>query len=415
MALDMNQEEKTLGMENFARVANDLTRRGFMKSLVISGSAVAVAGTAAYFGYQSIQGNPVKAALIGGGDEGGVLVGEHNPEFLEFVAVCDIRPSNMKRIFEGQGKTHIRKGFKVKYGEEAEKKIKKYDDYARMLRENTDIEAVVIALPLHLHAPVAVEAMRIGKERGKPIHVLCEKLMAWNIAQCKKMIRVAKETNSILSIGHQRHYSMLYAHATEVIKAGVLGDIRHIRALWHRNNTWEEESAAGGQVPGTDRYYRDGWYPPVPVEDYEHLKDTVKQYGYDSVEQLVRWRLYNETGGGLMAELGSHQLDACSIFLGKVHPIAVSGYGGKPSTGPGRTTASATTTSSPPMSSPGPITRRTRTTSLSSPTARSTPTPSRTTASASWARAAPWWSRRNRRSCSTSSPTPGRSNPGLAP
>ena len=45
--------------------------------------------------------------------------------------------------------------------------------------------------------------------------------------------------------------------------------------------------------------------------------------------QLIRWRLYPETGGGLMAELGSHQLDACSIFLGKKHPLTVSGVGGK--------------------------------------------------------------------------------------
>jgi predicted dehydrogenase len=43
----------------------------------------------------------------------------------------------------------------------------------------------------------------------------------------------------------------------------------------------------------------------------------------------VRWRLFDRTGAGLMAELGSHQLDACSIFLGKVHPLAVSGFGGK--------------------------------------------------------------------------------------
>src|SRR5947208_12419385 len=47
------------------------------------------------------------------------------------------------------------------------------------------------------------------------------------------------------------------------------------------------------------------------------------------MEELVRWRLFNRTGAGLMAELGSHQLDACSIFLGKVHPLAVSGVGGK--------------------------------------------------------------------------------------
>src|SRR5205807_410649 len=42
-----------------------------------------------------------------------------------------------------------------------------------------------------------------------------------------------------------------------------------------------------------------------------------------------RWRLYEKTGGGLMAELGSHQLDASSIFLGKVKPLAVSGVGGQ--------------------------------------------------------------------------------------
>ena len=41
--------------------------------------------------------------------------------------------------------------------------------------------------------------------------------------------KVAKETNSILSIGHQRHYSMLYAHAQEILKSGTLGDIKHIR------------------------------------------------------------------------------------------------------------------------------------------------------------------------------------------
>ncbi len=100
------------------------------------------------------------------------------------------------------------------------------------LRKNKDIEAIVIALPLVMHAKAAIDAMQIGKDRGKPIHVLTEKLMAWNITQCKQMIRKAKECGSILSVGHQRHYSMLYAHATEVVNAGVLGDIRaHSRSV----------------------------------------------------------------------------------------------------------------------------------------------------------------------------------------
>ena len=56
---------------------------------------------------------------------------------------------------------------------------------------------------------------------------------------------------------------------------------------------------------------------------------SLEDFGYSTARKLIDWRLYNETGGGLMAELGSHQLDAASIFLGKVHPLAVQGYGGR--------------------------------------------------------------------------------------
>ncbi|HZT79815.1 MAG TPA: Gfo/Idh/MocA family oxidoreductase, partial [Gemmataceae bacterium] len=318
MALDLTPEQRQLGKDNFARTAQHLavTRRDFLKGLAAGAGGLAAVTAAGYFGYTRLHGTPVKAALLGGGDEGGVLVGEHNPEFLEFVAVCDIRPTNMKRIFDGDPKVSLRKGFKKIYGTAAQD-IARYTDYKEMLEKEKDVEAVVIALPLHLHARAAIDCMRAGK------HVLCEKLMAWNISQCKKMIQVARETNRILSIGHQRHYSMLYAHAVEVMNSGVLGDVKHIRALWHRNNSWpfDPKVAAYPMVDGKvipHPHYRDGWFPVVYQEDYDALKDKVQQYGYKDVEQLVRWRLYNETGGGLMAELGSHQLDACSIFLGKV-------------------------------------------------------------------------------------------------
>jgi len=334
MAIDTTPEQKEVGKDNFARAAEGLTRRGFMKSLALAGGALVPAAAATYFGYQKLNGgDAVKAAVIGTGDEGGVLMSEHPKDFLRIVAVCDIRPSNLKRIFVGEGANSARRGLNFHYGADCNKEIKQYpdyDDFLKALGENKEIEAVVIALPLSWHAKAAIDCMRIGKKRGKPVHILCEKLMAWNIGQCKQMIDVAKETGSILSIGHQRHYSLLYAHAVELIQTGVLGDIRHIRALWHRNNTWPyQDNPKIKQVEGTAPQLRDGWFPPVLEEDDKALKDKIKNYHYKDVEQLVRWRLYNETGGGLMAELGSHQLDACSIFLGKVHPLAVTGVGGK--------------------------------------------------------------------------------------
>src|SRR5205823_7797693 len=82
------------------------------------------------------------------------------------------------------------------------------------------------------------------------------------------------------------------------------------------------EQVGGRTIP----VYRDSWRPRIKPEDVLS-SDRLRRAGFRSMEELVRWRLYNRTGGGLMAELGSHQLDACSIFLGKVHPIAVSGVG----------------------------------------------------------------------------------------
>src|SRR5437016_4500912 len=134
MAIDLTPEQKELGKANFQRVVGAYldpkspTRREFMQG-ALAASAVLPISAAAYFGYKSAKdlGEPVKAALIGAGDEGGVLVGEHNPNYLQFVAYCDIRPSNKKRIFEDEKLKNAnspRRGFTHHYGKDAASKIK---------------------------------------------------------------------------------------------------------------------------------------------------------------------------------------------------------------------------------------------------------------------------------------------------
>ena len=204
-----------------------------------------------------------------------------------------------------------------------------------MLKPTKDVEMVVIALPLWLHAPVAIKALKAGK------HVFCEKLMAHTVTQCKEMVKVAHEDQQASSpIGHQRHYSALYDNANYLVQEGHLGEIRHIRALWHRNNACPQiEKDSDGKLVYDDKgnpvykkdkdgnvLYFDGWKPPIP--DARTRRSTSPNTATRALDELVRWRLYNRTGAGLMAELGSHQLDACSIFLGKKHPIAVTGIGG---------------------------------------------------------------------------------------
>ncbi len=318
--MQLTPEEKQLGKENFNEASADvqllqnqkakesgdsagITRREAIKAAAITGVGLG----AAVYGYDELKGEDrVKVGFIGTGDEGSVLITQHPPKYMDIVAVADIRPSNLKRAFTGDGNEH-RVGLYKKLGREKCESIKQYQDHKELLAD-PEVEAVVIAVPLNQHEPVAIDALEAGK------HVLSEKLMAHNITECKNLIRKANEKNLLYAVGHQRHYNVLYENAYELIKEGILGDIKFIRAQWHRNNSF----------PG-----KDSWNKPIPKEDVAALEKTVQAYGYDSVEQLCRWRLYNKTGGGLMAELGSHQLDACSIFLGKVKPIAVQGYGGR--------------------------------------------------------------------------------------
>ncbi len=254
------------------------------------------------------------------------MIRSHNRAYLDFIGFCDIRPSQQERAVK-EFSNH------KDYTAADVKKLKQYATKEEMY-DDPDVEMIVIALPLWLHAPVAIEAMKAGK------HVFTEKLMAHSVAECKEMCRVAREKNRLLAVGHQRHYSVLYDNANYLVQNDVLGDIRHIRALWHRNNATPMVAKDKNGNPIFDPktglpeivrdekgniVYRDSW-KRIPKDEDKDI--DYKKYGYDSLDELINWRLYNRTGAGLMAELGSHQLDACSIFLGKKHPLAVTGIGG---------------------------------------------------------------------------------------
>lgn len=299
--MDLTPQQTEIGRDNYRNVVGH-TRRDFL-----SGVLAGTAGLgAAYFGYDKLKGKPVKFGIIGTGDEGNILITQHPPEYMDIVAIADIRPTNRHRAMHGDGNEH-RVGLIEKLGAEKASKIKVYNDHKELLAD-PDVEAVIIAVPLNQHAPLSIEALNAGK------HVLCEKLMAKTVAECKEMIAAARKNKKLLAVGHQRHYSVLYENANHVIEQDLLGTIKYIRAQWHRNNSF----------PG-----RDQWLKNLPKEDVAALEGKIQDYGYKSVEELINWRLYNETGGGLMVELGSHQMDAASIFLGHVHPVAVQGYGGK--------------------------------------------------------------------------------------
>ena len=385
--MNLTPEQKSIGKGNF-HSAIGVTRREFLGGVAAAGAISGAGLGAMYFGYKGSIGDPLRVGVIGTGDEGSVLLGAITPSYVQVTAIADIRPYNIHRAFHGDHSTpstlQSRCGLMTKYKwsseDEARKHVKVYDqDYHDLLKDD-NVEAVIIALPLFLHAKVAIEAMKAGK------HVLTEKLMAHSVHECKEMARVSQETGKHCATGHQRHYSILYDNAVDTIRRGLIGDIHHIRAQWHRGN-----------LPG-----KDSWQMPLPddkmaaelektendlgnvVEEIAKLESakgakldklgdqlatlkmksqkcaqlraqyadrvlfkTAKDFGYEdctlaggyqrsALEELIRWRLWNRTGGGLMAELGSHQLDAAGIFISglredgeKALPLTVSAVGGR--------------------------------------------------------------------------------------
>ena len=230
------------------RNAAGCTRRDFIKGGFAAGVVAGGGLGAFYYGYETALGKPVRVGVIGTGDEGSVLLGAMNPKFLEVCSIADIRPYSVYRAFHGEIGVPSRPGLMSVYGwkneNEALRHVKVYGTYEELIANAKEdgVEAVVIALPLFLHAPVAIAAMKKG------LHVLTEKLMGHTVHECKEMARVARETKLHLATGHQRHYNILYAQAAEKIRRGQLGDLHYIRTQWHRSN-----------LPG-----HDSWQQPLP-------------------------------------------------------------------------------------------------------------------------------------------------------
>ncbi len=254
---------------------SEQTRRDFLKRIGLIAGTSAVIGSLPWMSSfikehdenKRSASDQVRLGLIGVGSRGSLLL-LHLLKIpgVKIAAVCDdYQPFLDKAKQTVGGDVHT------------------FTDYHRLL-EQKDIDAVVIATPLYLHAKMTIDALHAGK------HVMCEKSMAMTIDECIQIMNVQKETSKILLIGHQRMFSLKYLKAFELIQNNAIGQIKQIRAYWHRNNSWRRE-------------------PPTKL-----------------LERKFNWRLYKEYSRGLITELGSHQLQVANWFLGKT-PEYVQGSG----------------------------------------------------------------------------------------
>ncbi len=137
------------------------------------------------------------------------------------------------------------------------------------------VDAVVIGVPNCFHKPLAIAAMRAGKD------VLLEKPMGLNVAECDAINQVAKSTGRLLQIGLVHRYTKVGAAAQEIAMSGALGNVYHARA----------DLCLRRSVPGLG-----GWF-------------TTKSM----------------SGGGALIDLGVHLIDLSLFILGFPQPTSLMG------------------------------------------------------------------------------------------
>jgi predicted dehydrogenase len=244
------------------------TRRSF---LAAAGSAAAASVVRAGDGDPE----PVRIAVIGTGARGSDLTRALTTiDGADVAGVCDDYPP------------HLEEGAKY-----AGAGAKTFADYRAML-DKLKPQAVVIAVPLALHYRLAADALAAGCD------VFLEKTLCFTIDEAKRLARQVAESKRVFQVGLQRRANAIYKQAAAMVEAGVIGQVTAIEAQWHRNNSWRRPI-------------------PVPKNDPEWAK----------LERRLNWRLYRTTSGGLMTELGAHQLDVANWLLGATPQRVVASAG----------------------------------------------------------------------------------------
>ena len=267
-----------------------INRRNFLQTTAAAGAGLAFSPVVLG---QASRGKPddINIALLGCGAQGQVLMNcMLKIPGVRFKAVCDIWTAyNQRRV------SRLLKRYKHEHNT--------YVDYEEMLAKEKDLDAVIIATPDFWHSRHTVASLEAG------LNVYCEKEMSNTLEGAKKMAEAAKRTGKLLQIGHQRRSNPKYRHVYDKIitESKMLGKITCINGQWNRSKAACEDV---------------GYPKNAPID-----QATLEKYGFKSMQQFRNWRWYKGLGGGPIVDLGSHQIDIYSWFLG-ANPKAVMASGG---------------------------------------------------------------------------------------
>lgn len=263
-----------------------MNRRGFLQTVAGSAFAFHVVPRHVLGRGFTPPSEKLNIAGVGIGGRGAGVIKEMGTENI--VALCDVDSVKAGKTFE------------------AFPKAEQFRDYRILLDKRKDIDAVMIATPDHMHAPITVAALRSGK------HVYVEKPMAHSIEEARVMTRIAKETGLVTQMGNNGHAGEGLRLIREYIQGGAIGPV-------HEIHSWSDR-------PGrfwTQNHDRPTETPPVPANiDWNLWIGAAPMRPYSKMYHPHDWRGWFDFGTGALGDMAIHNMDPAFYALDLGAPSA---------------------------------------------------------------------------------------------
>lgn len=270
------------------------TRRDFLKHSVVAGASTAF--TAASWSRVYGANDKLNIASVGPGGKGwSDLIETAKSPHVNVVALCDIDEST----------NHL--------GRAAEKfpSAKKFFDYRKLLEDANakNFDAVIVSTPDHMHAPISLPAMQLGK------HVHCQKPLTHTVHEARQMRLAAKSYNVVTQMGNQIQSHEFYRTAVKLVHDGAIGKVKEVFSWQSGKMGWiltDDRPAGEDPIPPTVHW--DEWLGVAPVRPF---KNTI----YHS----FNWRAWQDFSNGQLGDFGCHILDPVFMALKLTSPLTVFG------------------------------------------------------------------------------------------
>ena len=211
-------------------------------------------------------------------------------------------------------------------------KAMRYTDYREMLDKQKDIEAVLIATADHMHAPIALAAMELGK------HVYVQKPLTWCVAEARQLAKRARETCVATQMGNQGHSLDDARKTVEYVWAGAIGEVREVHVWTNRplgfwlqgvprpvkpDQPAEEMPWNGNGVDARLAAAMAGTLPVPEKLNWNLFLGVGQKVEYHPIYHPFNWRGWVDWGVGPIGDMGAHLIDHSMWALGLGYPTSV--------------------------------------------------------------------------------------------